>query len=114
MRLRNKIREVGRIKVEKMTKLERIKEYCRLMKILYDALKKPIDNPVQKHPKLTIPYNIHKYQETIKFIKENYPKYYYKQYNLSLLNKEIETLSEDDLIDWQLEVARVRGSLLRS
>jgi len=40
MRLRNKIREVGRIKVEKMTKLERIKEYCRLIKILYDALKK--------------------------------------------------------------------------
>ena len=41
-------------------------------------------------------------------------KPYYKQYNLSLLNKEIETLSEDDLIDWQLEVARVRGSLLKS
>jgi len=94
-----------------MTKLERIKEYDEIMGCLYDALEKAIDNPVQKHRQLNIPYNIRKYRETIKFIKENYPNWYQKQYDLSLLNKEIETLSKDDLIDWQLEVALVRGSL---
>ncbi len=99
------------MKDKKMTKLERIKEYDRLMKILYDELNIAINDPAQKHYHIGIQY-VRNYRETIKFIKENYPNYYYKQYDLSLLNKEIETLSESDLIDWQSEVARVRGSLL--
>jgi len=101
------------MKDKKMTKLERIKKYDEIMECLYNALKKAINDPAQKHRYLNIPYNICKYRETIKFIKENYPNYYYKQYDLSLLNKEIETLSKDDLIDWQLAVALVRGSLSR-
>jgi len=94
-----------------MIKLERIKEYDETMEILYHALEEAIKNPAQKHRQLNIPYNICKYRETIKFIKENYPKHYRKQYDLSLLNKETEALSKSDLIDWQLKVAEVRGSL---
>ena len=95
-----------------MTKLERIKEYHRLMKILYDELAIAINDPTQKHYHVGIQY-VRNYQETIKFIKENYPDFYCKQYDLSLLEKKIETLSKDDLIDWQLEVALVKGSLSR-
>jgi len=100
------------MKDKKMTRLERIKEYDRLMKILYDDLKIAINDLAQKHYRVGIGY-VRNYRETIEFIKENYPKYYYKQYDLSLLNKEIKTLSESDLVDWQLEVAQVRGSLSR-
>ena len=99
------------MKGKKMTELEKIQEYDSLMKILYDALEKAIDNPLQKHRQLNVLYNICKYQETIKFIKENYPNWYYRQYDLSLLNKETEALSKSDLEDWQLKVAEVRGSL---
>lgn len=95
-----------------MTKLERIKEYDRLMKILYDELEIAINDPTQKHYHVGIQY-VRNYQETIKFIKENYPDYYCKQYDLSSLEKKIETLSKDDLIDWQLEVALAKGSLSR-
>jgi len=99
------------MKDKKMTKLEKIKEYDKTMEVLYYALEKAIENPAQKHRQLNIPYNICKYRETIKFIKENYPNYYHNQYDLSLLNKKEEALSKDDLIAWQLEVAIARGSL---
>lgn len=99
------------MKDKKMTELERIQEYDSLMKILYDVLENPIDNPAQKHRQLNVLYNICKYQEAIKFIEVNHPDYYYKEYDLSLPKEEIETLSQDDLIYWQLEVALVRGSL---
>ncbi len=97
------------MKDKKMTKLERIKEYDRLMKILYDELAIAINNPAQKHYHVGIQY-VRNYQETIKFIKD-YPKWYHEQYDLSLLNKEIKDLSESDLENWQVKITEVRGSL---
>ena len=82
------------------------------MKILYDELAIAINDPTQKHYHVGIQY-VRNYQETIKFIKGNYPDYYCRQYDLFLLEKKIETLSKDDLIDWQLEAALVKGSLSR-
>lgn len=99
------------MKDKKMTKLEKIKKYDEIMECLYNALEKAINDPAQKHRYLNIPYNVCKYRETIKFIKENYPNHYHEQHDLSLLNKKEEDLSKVDLIDWQLAVAQVRGFL---
>ena len=98
------------MKDRKMTKLERIEECDEVMEVLYHALGKAIDNPAEKERHLNIPYNICKYQETIKFIKD-YPRWYHEQYDLPLLKKETKDLSEKDLKDWLIEILNVRGSL---
>ncbi len=98
------------MKDKKMAKLERIKEYDEVMEVLYHALGKAIDNPGEKDRHLNIPYNICKYQETTKFIK-GHPRWHYEEYDLPLLKKEIGDLSESDLVNWQIKIAQVRGSL---
>lgn len=89
---------------------EKAKKYDRLMKIVWDDLGRAINNPRERSIRLG-PQWVQNYQETVSFLIKCFPNQRLDNFNLPFLNKRVEDLSEEELVNWQLNVAQVRGCL---
>lgn len=89
---------------------EKAKEYDQLMEIVYNDLDRAIENPQERRIRLGRRW-VQNYQETVTFLIKCFPRERLDQFNLPFLSKPPQDLSKEELVDWQLNVAQVRGCL---
>lgn len=89
---------------------QKAKEYDRLMGIVWTDLGQAINNPKQKSL-YTGPGYVEYYRETLKFLSEYDSSGNWDKYDLPLLDKPAKDLSEDEIWDWKVYIAQIRGYL---
>lgn len=85
---------------------KKIKKYDRILEIVFNDLNDAIKNPGMKPLRVGRRY-VREYRDALQFLKQCYPQHRWQQFDLP--HKSPEDFSADELWDWKVNIAYVRG-----
>lgn len=88
--------------------LKKIEKQDQILEIMFNELYDAINNPKMKHLKVGLGYVRH-HRDALQFLEQCYPQHMWKQFDLT--GKSVEEFSIDDLWDWRVKIAHIRGYL---